>query len=183
MRGLHNLLDDIERGNGQLKISMTDPKAFELGVNIATTPGKVVFQNDLMQLIQYDPATPRVAKRPVLVIPPWINKFYILDLRERVVVTWMVEQGSRVDLVGEPRRTPRRQGISGYMVEGPWRPDGSRGAGRKEGTRSLLPRRHAARGQLDNGQEEGQGNRQRELYRAHRFLESGRARRVHDEGS
>jgi polyhydroxyalkanoate synthase len=69
VKGLHNLLDDIERGNGQLKISMTDPKAFELGVNIATTPGKVVFQNELMQLIQYVPATPKVAKRPLLIIP------------------------------------------------------------------------------------------------------------------
>src|SRR5262249_57367725 len=66
VKGLNNLLDDIERGNGQLKISMTDNKAFELGVNIATTPGQVVFQNDLMQLIQYEPTTKKVFKRPLL---------------------------------------------------------------------------------------------------------------------
>src|SRR5207245_4700555 len=81
--GLNTRLDDINRGNGQLKITMTDAKAFELGVNIATTPGKVVFQNDLLQLIQYEPATKKVAKRPLLVIPPWINKYYIMDLREK----------------------------------------------------------------------------------------------------
>src|SRR5678815_3960065 len=69
VKGLNNLLDDIERGNGQLKISMTDSKAFELGVNIATTPGKVVYQNELMQLIQYEPATAKVYKRPLLIIP------------------------------------------------------------------------------------------------------------------
>jgi len=83
VKGLNNLLDDIERGNGQLKISMTDSKAFELGVNIATTPGHVVFQNDLMQLIQYDAATTKVAKRPLLIMPPWINNYCILDLREK----------------------------------------------------------------------------------------------------
>src|SRR5664279_6160927 len=97
VRGLHNLLDDIERGNGQLKISMTDTKAFELGVNIATTPAKVVFQNELMQLIQYEPSTTKVFKRPLLIIPPWINKYYILDLREKnSLIKWSVEQGMTV---------------------------------------------------------------------------------------
>lgn len=83
VKGLNNLLDDIERGGGKLKISMTDAKAFELGVNIATTPGKVVFQNELMQLIQYEPSTKKAWKRPLLIIPPWINKYYILDLRPK----------------------------------------------------------------------------------------------------
>ena len=70
---------------------MTDAKAFELGVNIATTPGKVVFQNELMQLIQYEPSTKKVWKRPLLIIPPWINKYYILDLREKnSFMSWAV---------------------------------------------------------------------------------------------
>ena len=94
VRGLHNLLDDIERGNGKLKISMTDSKAFELGVNIATTPGKVVFRNELIELLQYTPTTPKAFKRPLLIIPPWINKFYILDLREKnSFIKWCVDQG------------------------------------------------------------------------------------------
>jgi polyhydroxyalkanoate synthase len=94
VRGLHNLLDDIERGNGKLKISMTDSKAFELGVNIATTPGKVVFRNELIELLQYTPTTQKVWKRPLLIIPPWINKFYILDLREKnSFIKWCVDQG------------------------------------------------------------------------------------------
>ena len=76
---------------------MTDEKAFELGENVATTPGKVVFQNDLMQLIQYAADRPRrSAKRPLLIIPPWINKYYILDLREKnSFIHWAVEQGIR----------------------------------------------------------------------------------------
>jgi polyhydroxyalkanoate synthase subunit PhaC len=122
VKGMHNLLDDIERGKGQLKISMTDPKAFELGVNIATTPGRVVFQNDLMQLIQYDPATPKVAKRPVLVIPPWINKYYILDLREKnSFVKWMVDQGLTVFVISwvNPDARHADKEFADYMLEGP----------------------------------------------------------------
>jgi len=122
VRGLHNLLDDIERGNGQLKISMTDPKAFELGVNIGTTPGKVVFQNDLMQLIQYDPTTPKVARRPVLIIPPWINKFYILDLRENnSFVKWMADQGLTVFVISwiNPDARHADKDFTSYLLEGP----------------------------------------------------------------
>ncbi len=122
VKGLHNLLDDIERGKGQLKISMTDPKAFELGVNIATTPGKVVFQNDLMQLIQYEPSTAKVAKRPVLIIPPWINKFYILDLREKnSYVKWMVDQGLTVFVISwvNPDARHAQKDFTHYLLEGP----------------------------------------------------------------
>ena len=83
VRGFANLLEDLTRGSGgQPKLRMTDEQAFRIGENIAVTPGKVVFQNELMQLIQYAPATPTVFRTPLLIIPPWINKYYILDLRE-----------------------------------------------------------------------------------------------------
>jgi polyhydroxyalkanoate synthase len=121
VRGLHNLLDDIERGNGQLKISMTDPKAFELGVNIATSPGKVVFRNELMELIQYTPTTAKVAKRPLLIVPPWINKFYILDLREKnSFVKWCVDQGLTTFVVSwiNPDAKLADAGFDRYLTDG-----------------------------------------------------------------
>src|SRR5689334_342505 len=122
VRGLHNLLDDIERGNGQLRISMTDTKAFELGVNIATTPGKVVFQNDLMQLIQYEPTTKKAWKRPLLIIPPWINKYYILDLREKnSFIRWAVGEGMTVFVISwvNPDERLAHKDFEDYLVEGP----------------------------------------------------------------
>jgi polyhydroxyalkanoate synthase len=122
VKGLNNLLDDIERGNGQLKISMTDSKAFELGVNIATTPGHVVFQNDLMQLIQYEPTTTKVAKRPLLIVPPWINKYYILDLREKnSLIKWCVAQGLTVFVISwvNPDERHAAKDFVDYMLEGP----------------------------------------------------------------
>src|SRR5258706_7110524 len=82
VRGLSNLLNDIEKGHGEMRISMTDEKAFILGQNVGTTPGEVAYQNELMQLIQYEPLTAEVHKRPLVIIPPWINKYYILDLPE-----------------------------------------------------------------------------------------------------
>ncbi len=121
VHGLHNLLDDIERGNGQLKISMTDTKAFELGVNIATTPGKVVFQNELMQLIQYEPTTAKACKRPLLIMPPWINKYYILDLREKnSMVKWAVDQGITTFVISwvNPDARARAQGLRGLPARG-----------------------------------------------------------------
>ncbi|HEY2967392.1 MAG TPA: class I poly(R)-hydroxyalkanoic acid synthase [Casimicrobiaceae bacterium] len=122
VKGLNNLLDDIERGNGQLRISMTDSKAFELGVNIATTPGHVVFQNDLMQLIQYEAATTKVAKRPLLIMPPWINKYYILDLREKnSLIKWCVAQGLTVFVISwvNPDERHAAKDFVDYMLEGP----------------------------------------------------------------
>src|SRR5436190_2064565 len=122
VKGLNNLLDDIERGNGKLKISMTDTKAFELGVNIATTPGKVVFQTDLMQLIQYEPLTKKVYKRPLLIIPPWINKYYILDLREKnSLIKWCLERGLTVFVISWVNPDERLAGkdFADYMLEGP----------------------------------------------------------------
>ena len=100
LRGLNNLLADVERGEGELRVSMTDPKAFTMGKNIATTPGKVVYQNELMQLIQYQPSTQKAYKRPLLIIPPWINKYYILDLREKnSFIKWAVDQGHTVFVI------------------------------------------------------------------------------------
>ncbi len=97
IQGMQNLSQDLQRGKGELNISMTDTKAFKLGENIATTQGDVVFENDLLQLIQYKPTTEEVAKRPMLVIPPWINKYYILDLRpENSFVKWATDQGNTV---------------------------------------------------------------------------------------
>ena len=101
VKGLNNLLEDLERGGGeQVRVRMTDENAFKLGVNIATTPGKVVFQNELMQLIQYAPATQEAYRRPLLIIPPWINKYYILDLRENnSFIKWAVGEGLTVFVI------------------------------------------------------------------------------------
>ncbi len=97
VKGLQNMLEDLERGRGQLQIKMTDLDAFKPGENIAVTPGKVIFQNELMQLIQYDPSTPTVYQRPFLFVSPWINKYYIMDMRPKnSMVKWMVDQGFTV---------------------------------------------------------------------------------------
>ena len=100
IRGLENLIEDIERGGGQLKISMTDYKAFHLGKNIACTPGRVIARNEIMELIQYDAVTDKVFKTPLLIVPPWINKYYILDLKpENSFVKWLTEQGHTVFMI------------------------------------------------------------------------------------
>jgi polyhydroxyalkanoate synthase subunit PhaC len=122
VKGLQNLLDDLERGKGRLAIKMTDMEAFKVGENIAVTPGKVVFQNDLMQLIQYDPATEKVKRRPLLIIPPWINKFYILDLRPKnSFIKWAAEQGHTVFVVSwvNPDERLAQKSFEDYMYEGP----------------------------------------------------------------
>lgn len=122
VKGLTNLIDDLERGNGRLDIKMTDPDAFEVGVNIAVTPGKVVFQNPLIQLIQYQPTTEQVMRRPLLIIPPWINKFYILDLREKnSFVKWATDQGITVFVVSwvNPDARLAQKSFTDYMLEGP----------------------------------------------------------------
>ncbi len=122
VKGLHNLLDDLERGKGRLKIKMTDVEAFKLGENIALTPGKVVYQNELMQLIQYAPTTEEVYKRPLLIIPPWINKFYILDLRPKnSFIRWAVEQGHTVFVISwvNPDTKLKEKSFEDYMIDGP----------------------------------------------------------------
>jgi polyhydroxyalkanoate synthase subunit PhaC len=121
VKGLANLLADIEKGDGQLRISMTDESAFQLGRNVATTPGKVVFQNDLLQLIQYVPTTETVLRRPLLIIPPWINKYYILDLREsNSFIRWAVAQGHTVFVVSwvNPDAKLAQKGFDDYLTEG-----------------------------------------------------------------
>ena len=120
--GLRNLLGDLERGGGKLAISMTDYKAFRLGENVATSPGKVVFQNDLIQLIQYSPSTAEVWRTPLLIIPPWINKYYILDLREKnSFIRWAVGQGHTAFVVSwvNPDQRFAKKGFDDYMLEGP----------------------------------------------------------------
>ena len=122
VKGLNNLLEDLARGGGdQLQLRMSDENAFKLGVNIATTPGKVVFQNDLIQLIQYYPASGPVFRRPLLVIPPWINKYYILDLREKnSFVKWAIEQGHTVFVVSwvNPDEKLAHKHFEDYLTEG-----------------------------------------------------------------
>src|SRR6201997_1003013 len=121
LKGLNNLLADLEQGKGKLRIKMTDMEAFRLGENIGVSPGKVVYQNDLMQLIQYSPATETVLKRPLLIAPPWINKFYILDLRPRnSFVRWAVSQGHTVFVISwvNPDAKLAEKNFEDYMQEG-----------------------------------------------------------------
>jgi polyhydroxyalkanoate synthase len=122
VRGLNNLLADLERGKGKLQIRMTDYEAFKVGENIATTPGSIVYQNDLMQLIQYAPTTEKVLKRPLLIIPPWINKYYILDLRPKnSFIRWAVAQGHTVFVISwvNPDERLAEKSFGDYMLEGP----------------------------------------------------------------
>ena len=122
VKGLENLLDDLERGQGELKVSMADRSAFELGRNVAASPGKVVFQNELIQLIQYAPSTKQVARRPLLIIPPWINKFYILDLQPKnSFIKYCVDQGHSVFVISwvNPDERHRDLGWDAYMTLGP----------------------------------------------------------------
>lgn len=121
LRGLNNMLADLERGKGRLAIKMTDMDAFKLGENIAVSPGKVIYQNDLIQLVQYSPSTDTVLKRPLLVIPPWINKFYILDLRPKnSFVRWAVSQGHTVFVISwvNPDANLAEKGFDDYLKEG-----------------------------------------------------------------
>ena len=121
IKGLNNLLRDVEEGDGNLRVKMTDTTAFELGKNVATTPGKVVFQTDMMQLLQYTPSTPDALKRPLLIVPPWINKFYILDLREKnSYIKWCVDQGHTVFVISwvNPDERLAEKSFDSYLLEG-----------------------------------------------------------------
>ena len=121
VRGMQMLSEDIILGEGQLKIRQSDPSLYDVGRNLATTPGKVIFQNDLMQLIQYEATTKEVVKVPLLIVPPWINKFYILDLTpEKSFIRWCVEQGITVFVISwvNPDAHLARKSFEEYMREG-----------------------------------------------------------------
>jgi len=120
-RGLQNLAQDMANSAGAPSIRQTDMNFFEVGQNIAVSEGSVIFQNDIFQLIQYTPKTDKVFKRPLLIIPPWINKFYILDLQpENSFVGWLTEQGYTVFLISwvNPDESMRDKALSDYMQEG-----------------------------------------------------------------
>jgi polyhydroxyalkanoate synthase subunit PhaC len=121
-RGMQMLAEDIEAGKGTLKIRQSDPANLELGVNMATTPGKVIYQNDLIQLIQYEPTTEKVLRTPLLIVPPWINKYYILDLRpEKSFIKWCVDQGVTVFVISwvNPDKSLGAKTWEDYMKQGP----------------------------------------------------------------
>ena len=121
VHGLKNMLEDLEAGKGQLKIRMTDASAFELGKNVAATPGKVVFQNRMFQLLEYTPTTEQVLKRPLLIVPPWINKFYIMDLQPKnSLLKWLVDQGHTVYVISwvNPDETYAETGFEDYITDG-----------------------------------------------------------------
>ncbi len=121
VRGMHMLGEDIKAGHGHLRIRQSDPSMFEVGRNLAVTPGKVVFQNELMQLIQYEATTPDVLKVPLLIVPPWINKFYILDLTpEKSFIKWCVDNGLTVFVISwvNPDAELAGKSFEQYMREG-----------------------------------------------------------------
>ncbi|UWQ01696.1 alpha/beta fold hydrolase [Aliiroseovarius crassostreae] len=115
--GMQNLIEDLQKGY----ITTTDEKAFEVGKNLATTPGKVIFQNDIIELIQYDPMTPQVRKNPVLIVPPCVNKFYIFDLNEKKsMVRYLLEQGQSVFMLSwrNPSKEMGDRGWDDYVGDG-----------------------------------------------------------------
>jgi len=121
-RGLKMLAEDIAAGKGMLKIRQSDPDNLVVGVNMATTPGKVIYQNEMMQLIQYSPTTETVLRTPLLIVPPWINKFYILDLKpEKSYIKWCVDQGITVFVISwvNPDKRLGNKSWEDYMKEGP----------------------------------------------------------------
>ena len=119
--GMENMLDDLKKGDGTLRISMTDTEAFELGKNVATTPGKVVFRNRMLELLQYEPSTEKTFSKPLLVIPPWINKYYVLDLQpENSLIKWLVSKGHTVFVVSwvNPDSSYRDTTFDDYVIDG-----------------------------------------------------------------
>ncbi|MBV9996772.1 MAG: class I poly(R)-hydroxyalkanoic acid synthase [Caulobacteraceae bacterium] len=120
-KGMENFAADLARGGGHLAISQTDYSEFEVGVNVATAPGKVVFQNELIQLLQFSPTTETVFEIPLLIFPPWINKYYIMDLRpENSMIGWLVAQGLTVFVASwvNPDERLAERTFQNYMDEG-----------------------------------------------------------------
>jgi polyhydroxyalkanoate synthase len=121
VRGMQMLTEDIEAGKGDLRIRQSDSSMFEVGKNLATTPGKVVFENDLIQVLQYSPVTEKVLAVPLVIVPPWINKFYVLDLtNEKSMIKWAVEQGITVFVISwvNPDARLATKSFEDYMKEG-----------------------------------------------------------------
>ncbi len=121
VQGLENLIADLEANNGELIVRLADQEAFEVGANLATTPGKVVFRNRLMELIQYSPSTEKVHEIPLVIFPPWINKYYILDMKEKnSLIKWIVDQGYTVFVVSwiNPDRSLADVSLENYIEEG-----------------------------------------------------------------
>ena len=120
-RGMKMLAEDIRAGKGELKLRQSDHSRFKVGENLATTPGKVIARNDLVEIIQYAPSTETVLKRPLLICPPWINKFYILDLNpEKSLIRWAVEQGHTVFVISwvNPDERHGRKDWEAYINDG-----------------------------------------------------------------
>jgi len=121
VNGIENMLDDLQDHKGQFRITMSEKASFKLGENIATTPGKVIYRNELLELIQYTPRTKKVFKTPLLIVTPWINKYYILDLRpENSLIKWAVEQGHTVFVTSwvNPDQSFAEKTFADYMQEG-----------------------------------------------------------------
>lgn len=121
VRGLSHVLEDLERGHGKLAIKQTDMDYFKIGKNIALTPGKVVFQNEVFQLLQFEPTTEKVHKTPLLIFPPWINKYYILDLRpDNSFIKYFVDKGYTLFVVSwvNPDKKMAEKTFEDYMFQG-----------------------------------------------------------------
>ncbi len=121
VKGLENLVRDIESNQGDLLVTLADPQAFHVGQNIATTPGAVVYRNKMLELIQYEPTTEQVHKTPLLIFPPWINKFYVMDLKpQNSLIKWIVDQGFTLFVVSwvNPDASYAETGMDGYIRDG-----------------------------------------------------------------